>query len=270
MGIALGVVSASGAWALDAAIEKSQPALLKTEVARVAPQRKGITDIFTLGVAGWSDQDVFLKELDGALGSVAQALPVKGRVARLVNNPKTTRRVPLATPRNIGAAIDAVASRMDKEDDVLILFMTSHGLMSGLALKLPGGDNALIAPQDVATALDRAGVKHRVVIVSACYSGVFVRSLANDNTIVVTAADSWNSSFGCAAGRDWTYFGDAFFKQSLQPGTDFKRAFDRARILIEGWEKLDRLTPSNPQGHFGPALTAKLAPIFAAMPRPEQ
>jgi hypothetical protein len=31
---------------------------------------------------------------------------------------------------------------------------------------------------------------------------------------------------------------------------------------------MDRATPSNPQGSFGPALVAKLAPLFATNPRP--
>jgi hypothetical protein len=31
---------------------------------------------------------------------------------------------------------------------------------------------------------------------------------------------------------------------------------------------MDRATPSNPQGSFGRALVAKLAPFFATNPRP--
>ena len=91
-------------------------------------------------------------------------------------------------------------------------------------------------------------------------------SLQNDNTIVMTAADAKNTSFGCAPERDWTYFGDAFFRQSLRPGADFENAFNHARLLIQGWELMDRAHPSNPQGSFGPAIVEKLAPYFAATP----
>jgi hypothetical protein len=97
---------------------------------------------------------------------------------------------------------------------------------------------------------------------------VFVPPLASEDSIVLTAADAQSTSFGCATGRDWTYFGDALFKQSLRPGMDFRRAFDHARILIRSWEAMDRLPPSNPQGHFGAALTAKLDPVFKAMAGP--
>jgi hypothetical protein len=140
--------------------------------------------------------------------------------------------------------------------------MTSHGDRNGFALELPDKTITELTPQQVAAALDGEGIKNRVVIISACYAGIFLPPLANDNTIVMTAADDKHTSFGCAPERDWTYFGDALFRQSLQPGADFQRAFDHARVLIQGWELMDHVPPSNPQGHFGPLLVGKLDPLF--------
>ena len=62
---------------------------------------------------------------------------------------------------------------------------------------------------------------------SACYAGIFVPPLANDDTIVMTAADAKSTSFGCAPEREWTYFGDALFRQSMLPGWDFQQAFEQ-------------------------------------------
>ena len=112
--------------------------------------------------------------------------------------------------------------------------------------------------------LDREGIRNRIVVVSACYSGVFVQPLANDNTIVLTAADDKSTSFGCSNEREWTYFGDAFFNQHLKPDVTLEEAFLNARVTIGQWEARDGLTPSNPQGHFGPALVAKLAQLGAS------
>jgi hypothetical protein len=248
-----------------ARIEKAQAALLQTEVAGLAPQQKGVTDVYVLGIAGWGDQDVFVKELDGGLASVASVLPIKKHTIRLINRRDTLETFPLANLANIQAAVHAIGNVMDKDEDVLVLFMTSHGGHTGFALELPGGTVEL-TPQQLAAALDGEGIKNRVVIVSACYSGIFLPPLANDNTIVMTAADAKSTSFGCAPERDWTYFGDAFFAQSLHPGADFENAFDHARILIQGWELMDQAQPSNPQGSFGPAVVAKLAPYFATNP----
>ena len=248
-------------------IDKTQPRLLEDQFARLAPSRKGETEIYTLAVAGWADQDVFIKEIDGALEAIGSVLPIKGRTVRLINRRDTVDKIPLANFRNFTAAVHAIGDVMDKDNDVFVLVMTSHGEQTGFALQLPGG-TAELTPQQVAAALDGEGIKNRVVIVSACFSGIFVPPLANDNTIVITAADAKHTSFGCAPERDWTYFGDAFFHQSLHPGADFENAFEHARVLIHGWEMMDRATPSNPQGSFGRALAAKLAPFFATNPRP--
>lgn len=249
-----------------AQIEKTQPRLLQQELAQLPPSRQGETLIYTLAIAGWTD-DVFIKELDGALEAIESVLPIKGRTVRLINRPDTVDRIPLANFPNFTAAVHGIGKVMDKDNDVFILVMTSHGEQTGFALQLPGAATEL-TPQQIAVALDAEGIKNRVVIVSACFSGIFVPPLANDNTIVITAADAKHTSFGCAPERDWTYFGDAFFHQSLHPGADLENAFDHARVLIHGWEMMDHAVPSNPQASFGPALVAKLAPFFATNPRP--
>ncbi len=242
--------------------EQSQRSLLQAELAGLAPPTKGATNIYALGIAGWADQDVFLKELDGGLAALGSVLPLHGHAVRLVNHHETLESLPLANQHNFAAAVHALGEVMDKNADVLLLLMTSHGEQTGFGLRLPSEVVTQLTPQEVAATLDNEGIKNRIVIVSACYAGIFVPPLLNDTTIVITAADAKNTSFGCAPERDWTYFGDAFFRQSVRPGWDFQRAFDNARVLIQGWELMDRARPSNPQAHFGPALVAKLAPLF--------
>ena len=50
-----------------ARLEQLQPALLQAEAAALAPHRKGETDIYAIGIAGWATLDVFAKEVDGGL-----------------------------------------------------------------------------------------------------------------------------------------------------------------------------------------------------------
>jgi hypothetical protein len=248
-----------------APLEQTQRALLQAQVGNLSPSAKGATAVYAIGIAGWAD-DVFLKELDGGLAAMSNVLPIRGRVLRLANNPGTSQNLPLVTGRNFAAAIRAVGKLMNKDDDILLLLMTSHGEPTGFGLRLPNGAISELTPQDVAATLNNEGIKNRIVIVSACYAGTFVPPLANDDTIVLAAADAKSTSFGCAPERDWTYFGDAFFRQSVRPGRDFQHTFENARVLIQGWEMMDRAPPSNPQAHFGPALVAKLEPFFASPP----
>jgi hypothetical protein len=246
-------------------VNPQQQSLLLQQISALPPQQPGTTDIYAVGLAGWADQDVFPKELNGALASINAVLPLRGTV-RLVNQVETAKTIPLASRQNFAAAVHDVAQVMDKDEDILILFMTSHGSTAGVGLQLPGVTVPL-APAEVAAVLKKEAIKNRVVIVSACYSGVFVKALHNTNTIVLTAADDRSPSFGCAPGREWTYFGDAFFHHSLEPGTDFKEAFKRAKTVIRAWERKENLHPSNPQGRFGKAIAAKLAPLFIVNPQ---
>jgi len=261
------VASAAGAVAPQgevARFEQTQLSLLQAEIAQLKPPVKDAINIYAIGVAGWAGQDVFVKELDGGLAALGDMLPIKGRTLRLVNSRETLESLPLATQRNFAAAVHAVAEVMNKNGDVLLLLLTSHGQQTGFGLRLPNEATTELTPQQLAATLSGEGIKNRIIIVSACFAGIFVPPLASDDSIVLTAADAKNTSFGCAPERDWTYFGDAFFRQSVRPGRDFQRAFDNARLLIHGWEMMDHATPSNPQGHFGPALVAKLAPFFTS------
>jgi hypothetical protein len=249
-----------------ASFEAAQQTLLQAEIGRLAPPKQGATNTYALGIGGWADQDVFLKELDGGLAAIGSVLPIQGHALRLVNHHETTESTPIANQRNFAASVHALGTAMNKDDDVLVLLMTSHGTPTGFSLRLPSGVTTELTPEEVAATLDKEGIKNRIVIVSACFSGAFLPSLANDDTIVLTASDAKSTSFGCAPERDWTYFGDALFRQSIRRGWDLQHAFENARVLISGWEMMDRARPSNPQAHFGGALVAKLAPFFAPPP----
>jgi hypothetical protein len=85
-----------------------------------------------------------------------------------------------------------------------------------------------------------------VVVISACYSGVFIPRLANPNVLVITAADADHSSFGCQDKAKWTYFGDAFFNVALRQAKNLTGAFSVARALVHRRELREHFEPSNP------------------------
>jgi peptidase C13-like protein len=240
----------------------AQSALLDAATSRLLPQRNGVTGIYTIGIAGYSREDVFIKELNGGLNALAQALPIEGRAMRLVNHFSLLNALPLASVQNFGAAVHAVAHIMNREEDILLLFMTSHGTPDGFVLAMEEVGVSTLRPDQVASLLDAEGIRNRIIIVSACFSGAFVKPLMNDNTIVLTASDENSTSFGCSNERDWTYFGDALFNHTLRPGKTLQQAFDEAKQMIAGWEAENKLPPSNPQGSFGAALVAKLQPLY--------
>jgi hypothetical protein len=149
------------------------------------------------------------------------------------------------TIESIKAAISA-AVKMDRDRDLLALILTSHGSPDGVAVQA-GRRVEILSPPALTALLRGTGVRHRIVIISACYSGVFLGPLANDDSLVITAADSKHSSFGCQDKVKWTYFGDAFFNTALRHTADLRQAFDEARTIVRQRERRYHLVPSNPQ-----------------------
>ncbi len=90
---------------------------------------------------------------------------------------------------------------------------------------------------NIATIFDREGIKNRILIVSACYAGVFVTRLATPDSVILTASDDKNPSFGCSNERDWTYFGNALFNENLGAGVSLEEAFANAKVKVSKWEQ---------------------------------
>lgn len=254
------------------AIYTAQPALLQSALETVTRHRPGDSALYFIGFASWAEQDVFLKEARFARHLFDEKFGTAGRSLLLVNNRATVAELPLASVSNLGLALDGVAARMDRDRDVLFLFLTSHGSRGEVAVRFDRlGLNELTA-DGLRAALDHAGIKWRVIVISACYSGSFVDALADPSTLVITAASQDRTSFGCGNENDFTYFGEAYFGQALQGTRSFLDAFDQAKASIAKRENAEGLTPSEPQISIGEAIRPKLAEIQARLdgPAPRQ
>ncbi|HYL24874.1 MAG TPA: C13 family peptidase, partial [Burkholderiales bacterium] len=117
---------------------------------------------------------------------------------------------------------------------------------------------ASLTPTALARLLQDAGIKWRVIVVSACYSGGYIEPLRDDNSVVITASAAERSSFGCETGRDFTYFGEAYFRDALARTRSFTQAFELAKAAVAKREAEGKLTPSLPQMWVGRAVAARL------------
>ena len=210
--------------------------------------------VVSFGLFG--DQGVFRREATGAAEIVANRFET-GPVDVQYNS----RAGGTATVEGLAKALQAEARRLDAENDVLFVVLTSHGSPDGLVVKA-GRLIQTLTPSDLASMLARTGVRHKVVVISACYSGVFVRRLASPDLLVITAADARHSSFGCEDRARWTYFGDAFFNVALRHAKNLKDAFALARVRVRKRELHERFEPSNPQMAGG----ADVEPLLVARP----
>jgi hypothetical protein len=125
--------------------------------------------------------------------------------------------------------LETAGKRIESSTDVLFLILTSHGSPDGLDVTV-GRRRTTLTPSRLSDMLDRARVQYKVVIISACYSGVFIPHLATDTTLVITAADANHPSFGCEDRAKWTYFGDAFFNSALRRSATLREMPSRLHI----------------------------------------
>ena len=114
--------------------------------------------------------------------------------------------------------------------------------------------------------LDEAGIKWRIIVVSACYSGGYIDPLKDDFTLVLTASATDRTSFGCGTESNATYFADALFQHALRFEDSFVKAFEQARERIAAREHEQKVSPpSDPQMFIGDEMVAKLPKLEAAL-----
>ena len=194
--------------------------------------------VVSFGLFG--DQGVFRREATGAAQVVARRFG-----SGPINVQYNSKKGGGATIEALARSLRLAANGLDAERDVLFLILTSHGSRAGLAVKA-GRLTETLTPSRLANMLARTGVRHKVVVISACYSGVFIPPLANPDLLVITAADANHPSFGCRDKAKWTYFGDAFFNIALRQAKSVKNAFVVARGLVRKRELREHFEPSNP------------------------
>jgi hypothetical protein len=237
----------------------SQYRLLNNALDPIKPGIAGINDLFFVGFGADSTQDVFMQEIDHVQRVMTERLGVSGRSVALVNNLKTLDTTPLASSTNLRIALQHIGSKMNRDEDVVFLYLTSHGSMNHeLAVEMWPLDLNYIRPEDIRTYLDDAGIRWRIILISACYSGGFIKALQNEHTLIFTAAASDKASFGCANENEYTYFGEALFKNMEDKPYQFVEHFVQTMEKVRQREVHENLIPSEPQLFIGKLMKEKL------------
>lgn len=245
----------------DRTLAERDRALLERDFAALSPQRPGKPDLYVLGFAGDGEENVFRNEVVFLKSLFERRFGAHGRVLALINHPDSLGKAPaaLATYDNLYDALARIGKIMDRDQDLLLLYLTMHGTEDHeLAVQLQPVLEDWLTPEDLRTALDDAGIRNRIVVISACYSGGFVPALRNPDTLVVTAARADRASFGCGTASEATYFGRAWLVDGLNRTTNFIAAYDIASGLIARRERREDFEPSLPQIDVGARIGKRL------------
>ena len=235
----------------------AQQGLVRAALDRVPSSSDDHAEIYFVGFAPDAAEDVFESEVKHVESLFQEKLGAQDRTVLLVNSRNTVDELPLANGPNLNTVLKGMAARMGPED-LLFLHITSHGSEKHrLSVSFENlGLNDLSA-RELGDIVDGAGLPWRVVVVSACFSGGFVKALKSPRAMVITAASARRTSFGCENGREYTYFGAAFYRDSLVDA-DFRAAFDRAVPLVREREKEQDYKHSRPQIWVGREIAARL------------
>lgn len=252
---------------------EQQSATLVDALNGLQAQRPGVADVYAITFAPYAGEDVFRRESGLVSELMRSRFDAQGRTLQLINHAHTARELPWATGLNLRRAIDRVASLMDRNEDLLFIHLTSHGAKDGqLAADFEPLQVEPVTPVQLRAWLDEAGIRYRVVSVSACYSGTWLPALAGPGTLMLTASDANTTSYGCGRLSELTFFGRAMYGEQLRSTRSFEQAHATARKVIEKREQEAGKTDgySNPQIAMGelirPMLAALAARLDAAAP----
>lgn len=169
-------------------------------------------------------------------------------------------RVGGVLPSSAAGLTNALRDLSLGERDACLIHMTSHGTREGFYLRR-GED---ITPSALNKILDQTcGERPTVLLISACYSGVFLeRSMLKPNRIILTAARKDRTSFGCSAEEQYTYW-DKCLIDSL-PGADtWQSLYGAINKCVTAKESKGKFVPSLPQAYFGEEVATMRIPGVA-------
>ena len=235
----------------------AQTGLLEEQLSQIGAQDPDKIDLYALIVGGDGSQEVFRREVEFASDLMKTELP--SQVVTLTNSRTSVDRIPMATRTSVREAIDRIGRNMDLDQDILFVYLTSHGSPDhDLILNQNGMDLPDLPAAELAGFLKMHPFAHKVVVVSACYSGGFIPFLKDGNTTIITAAREDRTSFGCTDENDFTDFGRALLRDNLHHVDGLAEAFTRATQRVaesESEQGIERA--SEPQFHNEGEVTAQ-------------
>ncbi len=239
-------------YAQNTLLDSQADDLLAADPARI--------ELYFLGVAGDGGQGVFRREVQAVRDYFDRQLGTAGRSSVLINSRLDAGAQPLATRESLARALRHIAARMNREQDILFLYLSSHGSSDAqFQLAQPGLSLPSLSADELKTMLDESGVRWKVLVISACYSGSFIPSLRDEHTLIITAAAADKTSFGCSDRAEYTYFGEAYFKDALPQAGSFVEAFEQAVALVKQREEEQNYEHSQPQLHRSAKIERQLA-----------
>lgn len=238
-------LAAVGCAAPPAQVAESGPASGTQAAPEPAPPAEPPGRILFAGFAMHSQSKVFRNDVLLAEKLVSEIDP-NALMLKLANPAKDqSADWPQATAENFALVMAKMAEVARPRDRVLLLIST-HANPGLLNINVGGKNQQPLTPKALAEALAPLNQVPTLVVLSACYSGVFIEPLKAPNRVVLTATDVRRTSFKCQYEGNTTYFADALFGQAGAGNLSVTDWMGEAQKSIAAQEKRRKLPASKP------------------------
>ena len=151
-------------------------------------------------------------------------------------------------------ALDRTLTTLDpQENEGCLVYLTGHGAPEGLALSADV-PTYFVRPSRMESMLNSCGGRTTVLVVSACFSGIFNRrGITRDERIVMTASAADLTSFGCSNNNRYTFF-DQCFLDAWPRNDNWGTLADEVTNCVRETERDGDFPASKPQSFFGAGL----------------
>ena len=110
-------------------------ARIEAAAGRVQSGQRGTPAVFFVGFAGDGEHPIFKREAVFAQSVFADHFGSADRSIELINDVDDRDSFPLATVSGLSDTLKLLTQRMDLEQDVLVVMLTSHGSREGIEVK---------------------------------------------------------------------------------------------------------------------------------------
>ncbi len=140
-----------------------------------------------------------------------------------------------------------------QEGEGCLVYLTGHGAPEGLALSAET-PTVFVRTTRMESMLTACAGRPTVLVVSACFSGVYMRpGITRPERIVMTASAADLTSFGCSNNNRYTFF-DQCFLDAWPRNSQWGTLADEVERCVRETERSGGFPSSDAQFFFGPGL----------------
>lgn len=225
--------------------------------AAVAADHAGNTRWHVVLAAVGNEQNVF----DNFITDFATALEGSSDVASITELHASIDERWQAS--GLRALENSLAALKPQQGEGCLVYLTGHGTPEGLAMSADT-PMAFVRPTRMESMLSGCADRPTVVVVSACFSGIYLRpGITRPERVVMTASAADLTSFGCSNNNRYTFF-DQCFLDAWSGRNQWGLLADDVKRCVRDTERRGGFPSSDAQFFFGPGLRELATPAGAA------